>query len=53
MIRATHDVAWLGGLALLLAAAPAHAELTLCNRTSYRVQAAIGLEKRANVPTRG
>jgi uncharacterized membrane protein len=53
MIRATHDVAWLGGLALLLAAAPAHAELTLCNRTSYRVQAAIGLEKRANVSTRG
>ena len=31
----------------------AHAELTLCNRTSYRMDAAIGLEKRANVETRG
>ena len=31
----------------------AHAELTLCNRTSYRMDAAIGLEKRANVTTRG
>ncbi len=38
---------------LVLAAAPAQAELTLCNRTSYRVDAAIGLEKRANVATRG
>ncbi len=37
----------------MLAATPAHAELTLCNRTSYRVEAAIGLEKRANVATRG
>ena len=36
-----------------VAASPAHAELTLCNRTSYRVEAAIGLEKRANVETRG
>ena len=33
--------------------APARAELSLCNRTSYRMQAAIGLEKRANVATRG
>ncbi|HEX3440161.1 MAG TPA: DUF1036 domain-containing protein [Pseudolabrys sp.] len=32
---------------------PARAELTLCNRTSYRMQAAIGLEKRASVSTRG
>jgi uncharacterized membrane protein len=31
----------------------AHAELTLCNRTSYRMEAAIGLEKRAEVSTRG
>jgi uncharacterized membrane protein len=38
---------------ILLAAAPARAELTLCNRTSYRVDAAIGLEKRAHVATRG
>lgn len=38
---------------VILAATPAHAELTLCNRTSYRMEAAIGLEKRANVATRG
>jgi uncharacterized membrane protein len=37
----------------LLATAPAQAELTLCNRTSYRMEAAIGIEKRANVGTRG
>jgi uncharacterized membrane protein len=34
-------------------AAQANAELTLCNRTSYRMDTAIGLEKRANVATRG
>jgi uncharacterized membrane protein len=33
--------------------APARAELTLCNRTSYRMDVALGLEKRANVQTRG
>jgi uncharacterized membrane protein len=53
MIRPSHGATCLAGLILLLAAAPAHAQLTLCNRTSYRVQAAIGLEKRANVATRG
>jgi uncharacterized membrane protein len=53
MIRPTHSATYLAGLALLLWATPAQAELTLCNRTSYRVQAAIGLEKRANVATRG
>jgi uncharacterized membrane protein len=37
----------------MLAATPSHAELTLCNRTSYRADAAIGLEKHANVETRG
>jgi uncharacterized membrane protein len=31
----------------------AMAELTLCNRTSFRMEAAIGIEKRANVLTRG
>ena len=31
----------------------ARAELTLCNRTSYRMDVALGLEKRANVETRG
>jgi len=38
---------------VLLAAAQAQAGLTVCNRTSYRMQAAIGIEKRANVATRG
>ena len=42
-----------GLIGLYAVAAPAHAELTLCNRTSYRVEAAIGLEKRPNVATRG
>lgn len=46
--------AWLAGLAFaMLAASPAQAELTLCNRTSYRMDAAIGLERRATVETRG
>jgi uncharacterized membrane protein len=49
MIRAL----WLGFAVTLLAATQAQAGLTLCNRTSYRVQAAIGLEKRAIVATRG
>ncbi len=39
--------------ALTAFAAPAQAELTLCNRTSYRMDVAIGLEKHANVETRG
>jgi uncharacterized membrane protein len=52
MIRAMHGAAWLAA-ALLVSATAAHAGLTLCNRTSYRVEAAIGLGKRANVSTRG
>jgi len=52
MIRAPLlTIAALG--AALAASAPACAELTLCNRTSYRMDAALGLEKRANVATRG
>ena len=47
MIRAVS----LGFALTLLAATQTQASLTLCNRTSYRVQAAIGLEKRANVAT--
>jgi uncharacterized membrane protein len=52
MIRASYGVALISGV-LLLTSAPARAELTLCNRTSYRVEAAIGLEKHASVSTRG
>jgi uncharacterized membrane protein len=51
MIRATF--AALSGLALLLAATQAEAGLTLCNRTSYRLETAIGLEKQPHVSTRG
>jgi uncharacterized membrane protein len=36
-----------------LATTQAQAELTLCNRTSFRMEAAVGIEKRANVVTRG
>ena len=43
----------LGALLILLAAAPAQAGLTVCNRTSYRVETAIGIEKRPHVATRG
>lgn len=39
--------------ALLIAAAPARAELTLCNRTSYVLETAIGLEQRNTMATRG
>jgi uncharacterized membrane protein len=53
MIRATKGLAGLGALLLSLAATQAQAGLTLCNRTSYRLEAAIGLEKRTNVATRG
>ena len=53
MIRAANGAAWLGGLALVLAATQAQAGLNVCNRTSYRVETAIGLEKQPNVATRG
>ncbi|HEY0224760.1 MAG TPA: DUF1036 domain-containing protein [Pseudolabrys sp.] len=43
----------LAAIGIALAATPAYAELTLCNRTSYQMEAAYGLEKRANVATRG
>jgi uncharacterized membrane protein len=36
-----------------LSAAPAQAALTLCNRTSYLMDVAIGLEKQPNLSTRG
>jgi len=51
MIRAMLAAAFV--MAVLMAAVPAQADLRLCNRTSYRIDAAIGLEKRAAVSTRG
>ena len=54
MIRGSNCILAAASATLVtLAASAAHAELTLCNRTSYRVETAIGLEKRANVATRG
>ena len=43
----------IAALTAVLAVEPAAAELTLCNRTSYQMDAAIGVEKRATVATRG
>src|SRR5215475_7567432 len=42
-----------GGLALLFVASPAHADLQLCNRASYVVEAAIGIEDKGSAATRG
>ena len=42
------------GLAFLtLLMAPARADLQLCNRTSYVVEAAIGIEDKGSAATRG
>jgi uncharacterized membrane protein len=40
-------------IALLACAAPAHADLKLCNRMSYVVEAAIGIDDKAATATRG
>ena len=40
-------------LAALLRAAPAHADLQLCSRMSYVVEAAIGIEDKGAAATRG
>jgi len=46
-------IAMIAAPIVVLATTQVHAELTLCNRTSFRMEAAIGVEKRANVVTRG
>ena len=40
-------------IGLLLAAAPAHADLKLCNRMSYVIEAAIGIDDKAATATQG
>src|SRR6202789_3769108 len=40
-------------IALLASVAPAHADLKLCNRMSYVVEAAIGIDDKAATATRG
>jgi uncharacterized membrane protein len=42
-------IAIIAAPAILLVATQAQAELTSCNRTSFRIEAAIAIEKRANV----
>jgi uncharacterized membrane protein len=46
-------IAIIAAPATLLVATQAQAELTLCNRTSFRMEAAIGIEKSAKVLTPG
>ena len=46
-------IAMIAAPAALLVTTQAQAELNLCNRTSFRMEAAVGIEKRANVMTRG
>jgi len=53
MIRGFACIIAAASATLVLAATPAHAELTLCNRTSYMMEIAFGIEKRANVSTYG
>src|SRR3569833_4744916 len=52
MIRARIFAA-MAAVVAAIAAAPAHADLNICNRTSYRMQAALGIEHGAAVSTRG
>ncbi|HET7887157.1 MAG TPA: DUF1036 domain-containing protein [Bradyrhizobium sp.] len=40
-------------IALLAGAAPAHADLKLCNRMSYVIEAAIGIDDKSTTATRG
>jgi uncharacterized membrane protein len=43
----------LPAIALLASAAPAHADLKICNRMSYVVEAAIGIDDKSATATRG
>ena len=52
-MRAPAAAAFVLLTATVLLILPAQAELSLCNRTSYEMDAAVALEKRANVSTRG
>jgi uncharacterized membrane protein len=51
MIRARHAAAVLA--ALIALAASARADVTVCNRTSYRMQVAVGLERAARISAQG
>lgn len=45
--------AWAALAALLATTIPAHADLSLCNRTSYVLRAALGIEEKGATATRG
>jgi uncharacterized membrane protein len=53
MIRIRAHIPILMGAALLACASPAHADLQLCNRMSYVVETAIGVEDKGAAATRG
>ncbi len=53
MIRGSVCILAAASATLMLAATPAHAELTLCNRTSYVMEIAFAIEKRTNVSIYG
>ena len=53
MIRGSTCILAAASATLMLAATRAHAELTQCNRTSYVMEIAFAIEKRANVSTYG
>ena len=44
---------FVSAIALLVSATPAHADLKLCNRMSYVVEAAIGIDDKSATATRG
>lgn len=52
MIQISRKLALMASIVLVLCA-PAWADFQLCNRTSYVVEAAIGLEDKSSVTTRG
>src|SRR5262245_47564737 len=51
--RSRHPWLAASALTLIIAASPARADLQLCNRTSYVVEAAIGIEDKGAAATRG
>ena len=53
MIRGSTCILAAASATLMLAATRAHAELTQCNRTSYVLEIAFAIEKRASVSTYG
>ena len=53
MANARHGLIWMAGLVAALSCVPAHADLRLCNRMSYVIDAALAVEERGVAATRG